>query len=1046
MAGAAGFFGEGSAQEGSVANSPFSLFSFTLFFNKLLLLLVTAITGIIVNREIKDNVNSLLFTYPITRFAFLISKMAVSLCLLLLLALVMLLGLMAGTWLAPSGATILPFDFFIYAKLFWVFLVPNIVLASTIVFAIVLHTRNPYNGFLAILVIWILREIILRITTGNDNGALWDPLGENIIQQSIKLLNISQRNQVQLPITGMLMANRFIWIAVSITTFIFAFQKYSFNIHGASGRKIRHPKESKNKTIESIFSYEKKLNKRFDVWSKISNAFSIAKLDFIIIIQNPGFLILAGSGQLLTAVVLLQTNPGIDMKLLPTSPQVLGYPIFFYSFLVQLLTFLYAGVVVNRASQSGMQDLFSVTPIPNWVMLTGKLLAVINMQILLLVVFALSGIILQWYAGYYHIEPLLYLKSLAGIHLPGFIVWAMAAIFVHTWASNTYSGIFILILFSLSIYQLGDIGIQSSLFRFNITPEPDFFLRYSDMNGFGHAIFPFLWYKSYWIIAGIILIIIGTTGWQREKTFTIKERMLLAVKRFRSYPLLIILLPLLTLGGLGAFLFYHEHKAENIIYTSQQEQAFVQSFEHKFKPYFSLPQPVITALDITIDLYPEKQAFHSKGIYTLKNIGTVTIDTLLLKGSFNEITHYRWDKTVTVLAYDTIMQVILVKLGKPLAPQDSMLLHFTVSSKPNTLLTQNSPVLENGTYLKSNFLPRIGWQSSSIDSPEMNATKHHYQGANEHGVQIKTTISTSGDQIALAPGSLTKKWRQENRNYFTYVTESPVKLVFGILSGQYKTYQEKYKGIPIRIYYHPHHSSAITHLMEGVKASYDYNTQWFGPYLHKDINIVAFARSQGTFASLSANCITVSEIRFMQDTTGLQTTGTDLGFYVMAHELTHHWWGNKLLPADAPGANMLTESMAEYITTRIYEKKYGRERAMKFLRIQKNRYLSGIADAVSTENPLVKVAPNEDYIAYGKGSIAFYSLSEKVGEANLNTTLATWMQLRRGLQPPYPLASDLINHLKLSLPPDTKSLLTGLFETTGAENMHNYVDWWNRDR
>jgi ABC-2 type transport system permease protein len=693
-----------------------------------------------------------------------------------------------------------------------------------------------------------------------------------------------------------------------------------------------------------------------------------------------------------------------------------------------------------------MQDLFSVTPAPNWVMLTGKLLGVINMQIFLLAVFAVSGIILQLYSGYFHIEPWLYFTSLICIHLPGLIIWAMAAIFVHTWSANTFLGIFILIFFSLSIYQLSDIGIQSSLLRFNASPEPDFYLRYSDMNGYGHAFLPFLLYKSYWMIAGVILIIIAPTGWQREKIFGFQERKQLAIKRLGSYPTWVILLPIILLGGLGIYLYYQENRPENIIYTAKQEQDYVKSFEQKFKPFFSLTQPVITALELSIDLYPENQSFVSKGNYSLKNPGPGYIDTLVLKGSFNEITHYQWDNPVSVLGYDSIMQVILVKLSRPLAPQDSMLLHFTVSNKPNTLLTKNSPILENGTYLKSDFLPRLGWQPPASDSLDAYSTSHHYQGADEHGVKIQTTISTSADQVAFAPGSLEKEWAKGNRNYYTYSTDYPVKLVFGIISGRYKMHEERYKGIPIRIFYHPFHSRIITQFMEGVKASYDYNTQWFGPYLHKDIKIVAFARSQGTFASLSANYITVSETRFTQDTIGLQSSGTNLAFYVMAHELTHHWWGNQLLPADAPGANMLTESIAEYITTRIYENKFGKNRAMNFLRIQKNRYLSGIADAETTENSLVKVAPKEDYIAYGKGSIAFFSLSEKVGEANLNAALATWMQSQRGLQPPYPLASGLIHHLKLSLPPETQSLISGLFETAGAENMHNYVDWWKRDR
>jgi len=1045
MAGAAGFFGEGSAQEGSIANAPFNLFSFNLFFQKLLLLVVPAITGITVNREIKDKVHSLLFTYPISKFAFLASKMLAAYTLLLLLAIGIMAGLAAGTLLAAEGAVLMPFDPMTYGKIFFLFLAPNLFIFSAIVFVTVLFTRNPYHGFLGILTAWLFREMMLRITEGGDLGLLCDPLGESMVQNSFKFLSLTQRNNWQLTLTSDLIWNRLTWMAATMVVIFTAYRKYRFSIDAGNEKWVNATQTAmpQKSNGPSDFEFNRTLNKRFDFRGNLFNTLSIAKFDFRFIYRDPGFIILAAAGQVMTAILLLQTNSLTDLKLLPSTAQVLGYPAFFYSFLVQLLTFLYAGIVVNRAPQSGMQDLLCVTPVPNRVMLEGKLLAVIKMQVLLLAIFGLSGMAIQTYAGYFHFEGWLYFRSLLFIHLPGFIIWAMAAIFVHTWASNTYIGLFILLLFSLSIYQLADLGIQSPLFRFNTTPEADFFLRYSDMNGYGHAFAPFLIYKTYWFIAAVVLTVAATTGWQREKTFQFKQRLLLAKNRLRDYPVIVIILPVFILFVMGGLLYYEENKSGSQPFSEKQEEAFVTAFEAKFKPYFSTQQPVIKALKLKIDLFPEKQAFSSTGTYTIQNQGITNIDTLLLKGSFKDITQYQWNMPVTLLDADSIMQVLVVKLSKPLVPQDSMQLHFSVKSKANTLLTQNSPILKNGTYLKSSFLPAIGWQPLEEGNKVRENTRQHAQRGDEHGVRIKTEISTSVTQVAFGPGTLAKKWTSQNRNYYRYETEYPVKLVFGLLSGRYHKTEELYKGIPIRIFHHPNHTNNLSQLMEGAKASLDYHTNWFGPYLHKDLNIIAFSRAQGTFASLSANCITVSETRFLQDTGGLHKSGTDLSFYVMAHELSHHWWGNQLLPANAPGATMLTESIAEYLTTRVYEKKYGKTRAMKFLTIQKNRYLSGFADAGVSENPLVKVAGHEDYIAYGKGSVAFYTLSEKTGEATFNRALAAWMKNRQNTMPPYPLASDLLNHLRISLPPAQHDMLTALFETAGPGNMEKYVDWWS---
>lgn len=79
---------------------------------------------------------------------------------------------------------------------------------------------------------------------------------------------------------------------------------------------------------------------------------------------------------------------------------------------------------------------------------------------------------------------------------------------------------------------------------------------------------------------------------------------------------------------------------------------------------------------------------------------------------------------------------------------------------------------------------------------------------------------------------------------------------------------------------------------------------------------------------------------------------------------------------------MITESITEYITAKIYEKKYGKHSALKFLKIQRDRYLTGRANETEEEVPLYLVNPEQSYISYGKGAIAFYILSEFIGEEN----------------------------------------------------------------
>ena len=83
MAGAAGLLGEGSSSV-RIANSPMSLFSFVMFFGKLMLFLLPVIAGASVYRDHKSGAYSLLYSYPFTKSEYLSAKKDVSSCRLML--------------------------------------------------------------------------------------------------------------------------------------------------------------------------------------------------------------------------------------------------------------------------------------------------------------------------------------------------------------------------------------------------------------------------------------------------------------------------------------------------------------------------------------------------------------------------------------------------------------------------------------------------------------------------------------------------------------------------------------------------------------------------------------------------------------------------------------------------------------------------------------------------------------------------------------------------------------------------------------------------
>ncbi|MBL0052997.1 MAG: hypothetical protein IPP29_16555 [Bacteroidetes bacterium] len=146
------------------------------------------------------------------------------------------------------------------------------------------------------------------------------------------------------------------------------------------------------------------------------------------------------------------------------------------------------------------------------------------------------------------------------------------------------------------------------------------------------------------------------------------------------------------------------------------------------------------------------------------------------------------------------------------------------------------------------------------------AFSNHYQGNDADLVNFEAIVSTSPKQMAITSGNLIKEWSEDGRRYFHYKMDNPFKFVFGFNSGEFAVLKENYKGVDLRIYYHPKHIYNIRQMMDGLKASLDYNVFHFGPYQHKQVHIIEFSRSEGSYATTAGNCIQTSEIRFINDT------------------------------------------------------------------------------------------------------------------------------------------------------------------------------------
>ena len=371
------------------------------------------------------------------------------------------------------------------------------------------------------------------------------------------------------------------------------------------------------------------------------------------------------------------------------------------------------------------------------------------------------------------------------------------------------------------------------------------------------------------------------------------------------------------------------------------------------------------------------------------------------------------------------------KLDKTLAPGDSLNCHFQVQNKPNTWLRNNSPVRKNGTFIQHYIYPRFGyWTVYEKSSPSDSAALvKPSESIDADWVEFETTVSTSKDQIALAPGYLQKEWIENDRRYFHYKMDTIMPLHFGYNSAKYAVKKENWKGIELAVYYHPSHDYNVEHFMDGMKASLSYNISYFSPYQHRQARVIEFPRSYGVFARSFPNTFPCSEaLGFIAKIDEEDEGGRNDSFFVTAHEMAHQWWMHQVLPADVLGDGMILEGLTQYVALSAIKRNLGKLALRTFMKDQYDWYLRGRSNEKQLEPPLMFVN-NQSYIMYAKGALVFNLLSDYIGEEKLNRGLKKYVQEVAFQNAPFTTSVELVDHIREIVPDSLSYLIKDLFET-----------------
>jgi ABC-type transport system involved in multi-copper enzyme maturation permease subunit len=1034
----------GGALENTYRNAPFVIENYYAVMALLTLLMTTAFVNSAAARDFSSNTYQLVFTTPIQKADYLFGRYLGSAVIAVIPMLGVSLGIVVAKWMPWVDAERWgPVDFAAHAKGILVFALPNTLFVAAIIFTIAVLTRSTVTSFIGALVLLTAYGVASALLSDLKNetiAAVVDPFGIRTFALATKYWTVSDKNHLSMGLSGLLLWNRLIWLSVGAAIFAFGYQRFRFTERKRKGKDV--PLEESPAAVAISIP---DAHPSFGTSAQWAQFWSSARIEFLGLIKTTSFIVIT-TAALLNSIpsLILSASEGYGNTSLPVTYHMVELiEGSLYLFLIAMITY-YAGVLVWKERDSAMDDIHDALPHVNWPVYTAKFCALLATIFLLQCTAMLSGIAVQAFQGYHRFQVGLYVSELLLMDFSYFIFLAILAFFIHVISPNKYIGYFGYIAFLIAnAFAWRPMKVATLMVHFAGRPS----YIYSDFYGYAPYLKGWMWFTLYWALFCGLLAVASVLFWQRGRETGWRQRLQAARLRWTGGTPAAVFALGIAFAAVGGWVFYNT-KIVNTIVTESQHEDISADYEKSYKRYQDAPQPRILSVKYKIDLYPETRSATLRAAQVIQNKTGGALRELYLTLPEDFTTDVVIDGA-KVAKDDKRLRFRIYNLEPPMQPGESRNMQFTL--RTGTRGFENSVtingVTENGSFVNNSVAPQIGYQPRA-ELTEKNTRKKHglkekdlmpalernctvhcgntYLSNNSDWVDVETVISTSADEIAIAPGSLEREWRENGRRYFAYKLDHQAVNFYSWLSATYEVARREWNGISIEVYYLREHPWNVPKMLSSVQKSFEYYTKNFGPYPQREARIIEFPRV-ASFAQAFPGTMPYSEsIGFIANLKDPEDI--DMVFYIVAHEMGHQWWAHQVVGANMQGATLLSETLAQYSALMVMEKEYGHDMMRKFLEYEMDRYLRSRGRELLKERPLLTVEADQGYAHYRKGSVVMFYLKEMIGEEAVNRALRKVLQQYGYAPPPYPTSYALVDALRAETPPELQYLIKDLFE------------------
>jgi ABC-type transport system involved in multi-copper enzyme maturation permease subunit len=1056
--------------DGTYLNAPSTISFFTVFGSVIWVVIGGVIVGDAATRDVQTRMHPLAFTAPVSKLSYLGARFLAALALNILILLALYAGFLLSLY-GPGAKTqfIGPFRLASYLSNYGFLALPTVVATTAIQFMLAALSGRAVASYVASIAIILFSQFggttVRFALDWKVLGSLMDLLGTSIIADMEGWTPIDKNTRLVL-LEGSWLWNRIMWFGIAVGALAFTYVRFRLTHSMTVSRRqlfktrpaliLSIKQASRARDNDASLINVPDLPRYFTCRTYVRQALAIAGTSFRTIAKSRGGLTLVAILAIGTGLFATEYMEWYGVPLLARTEEVLRMltpPLSSFKtqwIVMPLLIIFFAGELVWREREAGLNELSDTTPAPEWVLFLGKFGGLALIIATWMAFLMVAGIINQLVMHYHHFEIGVYVKALFGIQLTNYLLFALLVLVIHVLVNQKYIGHMVAFGAYGFIVYASMLGVEHKLLIY----AADTGWSYSDLRGFGPFIKPWLWFKLYWASWAFLLAVLATLFWVRSKEGSLQARLRIAQHRLIRHKLALCT-ALMLVVSFGSFIFYNTNVL-NVYLTEADRMLMRAEYERLYGQYEHVTQPVLTRTKLQVEIYPDEQTADIQGTYYLVNRSNVPIDSIHFSTvPYNEIPTISINHAASAVANDAKLGYHIYALENPLQPGDSVQMSFLLHIEPTGFSNQgiDASVISNGSHITSDWMPIIGYQadrrlrnahdrstyglSTRPERPSLYDVVARYDAQHAELMDLEAVVGTTKDQVAIAPGALQHTWTKGNRRYFHYSTNAPVLNDYALFSAKYAVREAQWippsqasqnlgqkskaptQPVTIQIFYHPNHDANVERMVKSAKASLAYYTQEFGAYPYSHFRVL---ERPGAGRGMHAEPMTI-DYQEGYSLMNPKPDGLDLPYHIMAHEVAHQWWGFNLAPAAVEGAGLLVESLATYSAMQVVEATLGYEHLLKYLSQMRQEY----------EVPRSRAAPpllrsNNAFMNYRKGPFALYALRNYVGKDRVNDALRAMLRTYTP-RPPLPTTIDLYRELKAVTPDSLHYLVHDLFAT-----------------